>query len=100
ERGLYNRIFDKSELFFDVQKGDYSLLTESVRGKVNIQGSGNRYEWTVRAFKRMGFDVGCNIPAPISVIVKDLEQVWEVRAENESFEAGSIKELMLKLNVN
>lgn len=99
-KGIYNHLFENKNIQFDVRKGDYIPDLSETHGSVDIQGKGDVYDWTVRALIRGGFQVGCNNNAPVCVIVKDLENIWEVRIANETFRVNSINELMMKIKTN
>ena len=94
--GCFEHLFDSSVIKFNSSDGSFIFRNES-RGKLFIEGEGNRRKWTERALSRAGYVVSDSITNPYIVVPVLADQPWKLIADRKEFSFSSIYDLIRNL---
>ena len=92
------RLFDNSNLDFNIEKGDFRLAREKVN-QIGLSGEGIVEFWTRRALERIGYEVCDDKKSSTSIQISDQNgrTVWILMKKENKINCNSIYELTLQL---
>jgi iron complex transport system ATP-binding protein len=97
---LFGKYFDKKTTRFDVNSGSFTFEVIE-KGKVQVKGSGLKYDWLVKALKRKGFTISgqdkLSSELPKITVNHELKGTFELEFAGSVFKMNSIEELLEKL---
>jgi iron complex transport system ATP-binding protein len=79
--GVFDHIFPEDNLIFEQNIMDFTPSEKKHSLPVDVKGTGTVFDWSLAILKRLGYSPGCNITAPISVIVDENGKQWHIRSE-------------------
>ncbi|MEH1833647.1 MAG: ABC transporter ATP-binding protein [Nostoc sp.] len=96
--GAFADTFESEGVEFDVASGEFHLHT-SHKGEINVTGEGIAVIWTIRAFKRVGFQVNQNENGlSVEVITQSKQVLWKITNSQTVYTYHSLYELIKFLN--
>ncbi|MEH1843821.1 MAG: ABC transporter ATP-binding protein [Nostoc sp.] len=96
--GAFADTFESEGVEFDVASGEFHLHT-SHKGEINVTGEGIAVIWTIRAFKRVGFQVNQNENGLLVEVITQSKQVlWKITNSQTVYTYHSLYELIKFLN--
>ena len=96
--GVFANTFESEGVEFDVASGEFHLHT-SHKGEINVTGEGIAVIWTIRAFKRVGFQVNQNENGlSVEVITQSKQVLWKITNSQTVYTYHSLYELIKFLN--
>ncbi|MEH2444251.1 MAG: ABC transporter ATP-binding protein [Nostoc sp.] len=94
--GAFADTFHSEGVKFDVASGEFHLHT-SYKGEINLIGEGIASVWTIRALKRVGFQVIQNknsLPISVEVITKSKQVLWKITNNQSVYTHDSLYEMI------
>ncbi|ODH02289.1 ATP-binding protein [Nostoc sp. KVJ20] len=96
--GAFADTFESEGVEFDVASGEFNLHT-SHKGEISLIGEGIASVWTIRAFKRAGFQVNQNKKGlSVEVITQSKQILWKLTNSQTVHTYHSLYELIKFLN--
>ncbi|WP_375498749.1 ABC transporter ATP-binding protein [uncultured Nostoc sp.] len=96
--GAFADTFESEGVEFDVASGEFHLHLP-YKGEINVIGEGIAITWTIRAFKRAGFQVNQNKNGlAVEVITQSKQVLWKITNSQTVYIYHSLYELIKFLN--
>jgi len=96
----FGKYFDKDSTKFDINAGSFTFEVKE-KGKVQVDGSGLKYDWLVKALRRKGFTIANQVEVlsqlPLIEVSSGQEGTFELKVAGSVHRMNNIQELLEKL---
>lgn len=80
--GAFDHLFDSAAVLFNSHSGTFSFRTRP-KGRIFIEGGGDKRHWTEKAFNRAGYVVSREKTKPYVTVQSDSDDSWQLVSDNE-----------------
>lgn len=94
--GAFEYLFESSSIRFNSRDGTFSF-PGTTKGKIFIEGHGNKKHWTEKAMNRSGYTISKELTNPFVRLPEGCNEKWELILNDSTSEFLSIYDLVANL---